>query len=114
MSKSCFSLISNATQDQEYMKITERHLRKIIREEFLNEAAITPPETIDTMEQRHFGINTQDIRSLVELYRDVAKDLELPNLNPGEEFFQVMSKKFGMPITFIGSGAFRVTLGIGD
>jgi hypothetical protein len=64
------------------------------------------------MEQRHFGINTQDIGSLVELYRDVEKDMITSN--PGEEFFQLMSKKFGMPITFIGSGAFRATLGIGD
>ena len=93
------------------MKMKESKLLRIIREAI---ADVNIPETIDTMEQRHFGINTQDIGSLVELYRDVAKDLELPNLNPGEEFFQVMSKKFGMPITFIGNGAFRVTLGIGD
>lgn len=91
------------------MKLSESHLRRIIREAI---ADVNIPETIDTMEQRHFGINTQDIGSLVELYRDVEKDMITSN--PGEEFFQLMSKKFGMPITFIGSGAFRATLGIGD
>lgn len=93
------------------MKIKESKLLRIIREVI---ADVNIPESIDAMEQRHFGINTQDIGSLVELYRDAAQDLELPFLNPGEAFFQVMSKKFGMPITFIGNGAFRATLGIGD
>jgi len=91
------------------MNISEEQLRQIIREAI---ADVNIPETIDTMEQRHFGINTQDIGSLVELYHDVEKDMITSN--PGEEFFQLMSKKFGMPITFIGSGAFRATLGIGD
>ena len=89
------------------MQITESKLRRIIKEEL---TASKQSDTIDDMEQRHFGLTAENVGKIVDIIMLVKPDRGILTGLKSKK----ISDMFGVSTNFIGRGRHRATFSIGD
>ena len=88
------------------MRITESKLRLIIREAL---ATSEQPDTIDDMEQRHFGLTSETVGKIVDMIM-----LTKPAFDLTAGKIKKIFDMFGVSTKFIGNGRHRTVASIND